>query len=129
VQAFCYIADRHSPRELIMSGEYKTHIAAILKAAERIEESTRGMTKATFARDEAAVAGVREELSRIGRAVGDLSEKIRRRYPEIGWEAVARVGRSDGEPVLDGAALWDYARQDVPAFVKPVRQILFDITD
>ena len=49
VQAFCYIADRHSPRELIMSGEYKTHIAAILKAAERIEESTRGMTKATFA--------------------------------------------------------------------------------
>jgi uncharacterized protein with HEPN domain len=112
-----------------MSGEYKTHIVGILKAAERIEESTRGLTKDAFLRDEAAVAGVREELSRIGRAVGELPGKIRRRYPEIGWEAMARVGRSVGEPVLDGTALWDHARQNVPDFVKPVRQILFDITD
>ena len=112
-----------------MSGEYKTHIAGILKAAERIEKSTRGVTKDTFIRDGAAVTGLREELSRIGRAVGELPEKIRRRYPEIGWEAMARLGRSEGEPVPDGAALWDHAREDVPALVRPVRRILFDITD
>jgi uncharacterized protein with HEPN domain len=106
-----------------MTPGYKTQIADILKATARIEERTRGLSREGFLRDRAAVTAVEEALSRIGAAVGDLPEKIRRRYPGIDWAAWSGIG-SPGRDTL-----WDLAAQRVPALGEQVNRILFDITD
>lgn len=106
-----------------MTPGYKTQIADILKATARIEEKTKGLTRENFLRDRAAVSAVEADLSRIGKAVGDLPEKIRHRYPGIDWAAwtgIVSLGRD---------TLWDLVAQRVPAFGEQVKRILFDITD
>ena len=106
-----------------MTAGYKTQIADILKAAARIEERTRGLSRENFLFDRAAVRAVEEDLSRIGKAVGDLPEKIRQRYPAIDWAAWSGIA----SPRRD--ALWDLAAQRVPAFGVQVNRIFLDITD
>ena len=106
-----------------MTAGYKTQIADILKAAARIEAKTKGLSRENFLCDRAAVSAVEEDLSRIGKAVGVLPEKIRQRYPGIDWAAWSGIG----SPGRD--ALWHRVAQGVPAFGKQVNRILLDITD
>lgn len=106
-----------------MTAGYKTQIADILKAAARIEERTRGLTRENFLLDPAAVSAAEEDLSRIRKAVGDLPEKIRKRYPGIDWAAWSGIG-SPGRDTL-----WDLVVQRVPAFGEQVNRIFLDITD
>ena len=106
-----------------MTPGYKTQIADILKAAARIEEKTKGLSRDNFLRDRAAVSAVEEDLSRIGKAVRDLPEKIRQRYLWIDWAAWS------GSVSLERDTLWDLVAQRVPAFGEQVKRILFDITD
>jgi len=106
-----------------MTAGYKTQIANILKAAARIDEKTRGLSRENFLRDRDAVCAVEEDISRIGKAVGDLPEKIRQRYPGIDWAAWSGIV-SPGRDTL-----WGLAAQAVPAFVRQVNRILLDITD
>ena len=106
-----------------MTAGYKTQIADILKAAARIEAKTKGLSRENFLCDRAAVSAVEEDLSRIGKAVGVLPEKIRKRYPGIDWAAWSGIG-SPGRDIL-----WDLVAQRVPAFGKQVNRILLDITD
>ncbi len=103
--------------------EYKRHIAEILKAAERIEKSSRGLGREDFLGDRARVAAVGDDLASIGRSVGSLPEKIRRRYPAIDWNAWA------GAAEVSDDGLWDAATRRVPAFGRQVGLILLDITD
>ncbi len=105
------------------AGEYKFQIAEILKAAARIGESIRGITREDFLGDSNRLAGARDEIARIGRAVDRLPEMIRRRYPAIDWGDWA----ADVLPGDD--TLWDSAKRQVPAFAEQVNRILFDITD
>ncbi len=105
------------------TAEYKLHIAEILKAAARIEEHTRGLSREDFPADRARVAAVGDDLVRIGRAVGSLPEKICRRYPAIDW------GAWTGRAEASGDSLWDAATRHVPAFGRQVSLILLDITD
>jgi uncharacterized protein with HEPN domain len=105
------------------TAEYKLHIAEILKAATRIEEHTRGLSREDFPADRARVAAVGDDLVRIGRAVERIPDNIRRRYPAIDWEAwPAAAGAGD-------AVLWDAATRHVPAFGRQVSLMLLDITD
>lgn len=106
-----------------MTAGYKTQIADILKAVARIEEKTKGFSRENFLRDRASVSAVEENLSRIGKAVGVLPEKIRQRYPGIDWAAWSGIG-SPGRDTL-----WDLVAQRVPDFGKQVNRILLDITD
>lgn len=106
-----------------MTAGYKTQIADILKAAARIEERTRGLSRENILLDHAAVCAVEEDLSRIGKAVGDLPEKIRQRYPAIDWAAWSGIV-SPGRDTL-----WDLATQRIPAFGEQVKRIFLDITD
>ena len=103
--------------------EYKRCIAEILRAAARIEEMTRGLSRQDFLADRARVAGASDELVRIGRAVSGLPRKIRQRYPSIDWNAWP-AGTISGDD-----ALWAAATRQVPAFAGQVNRILFDITD
>jgi uncharacterized protein with HEPN domain len=106
-----------------MMAGYKTQIADILKAAARIDKKTRGLSRENFMLDRAAVSAVEENLSRIGKAVGDLPATIRQRYPRIDWAAwsgIVSPGRDK---------LWDLVAQAVPAFARQVNRILLDITD
>ncbi len=103
--------------------EYKRHIAEILKAAKRIEETTQGLSREDFLRDRARVAAAGDDLASIGRAVGSLPEKIRTRYPAIDWNAWRADAGAGHE------ALWSAAVQRLPAFAGQVNLILLDITD
>jgi len=103
--------------------EYKRHIAEILKAAARIEERTRGLSREDFLRDRALTAATVEDLARIGLAVDRLPGKIRQRYPAIDWNAWQGVAKTPE------GALWDAATRHVPAFAGQVNLILLDITD
>ena len=107
----------------MFSLEYKRCIAEILKAAARIEEMTRGLSRQDFLADRALVAATMDQLARIGRAAERLPVTIRRRYPAIEWSAWL----ADALPGDD--ALWGVATQQVPAFAGQVNRILFDITD
>lgn len=102
---------------------YKLHIAEILRAAERIGKRSRGVSREDFLGDRALVAAAVEDLASIGRSVGSLPEKIRRRYPAIDWNAWP------GMAGVSGDSLWDAATRFVPAFARQVNLILLDITD
>jgi len=106
-----------------MTQGYKDWIADILKASSRIEERAIGLTRDAFLRDRTARDALEEDLFRIGKAIEMLPGKIKKRYPDVDWEAMSR-----NSPIEDGD-LWDVARSRVPAFGKRVQLILFDITD
>ena len=106
-----------------MTAGYKTQIADILKAAARIEEKTKGLSRENFLRDRAAVSAAEEDLSRIGKAVGGLPEKIRQRYPGIDWASWSGIVSPGGD------TLWSVVKQQLPAFARQVNRILLDITD
>jgi len=103
--------------------EYKRHIAEILKAAERIEKSSRGLGREDFLGDRARVAAAGDDLASIGRSVQNLSGKIRRRYPAIDWDAWPGMAEASGD------GLWDAVTRGVPALGRQVGLILLDITD
>ena len=107
----------------MISLEYKRCIAEILRAAARIEENTRGLSRQDFLANRARVAGTSGELVRIGRAVSELPRNIRQRYPAVDWNAWPE-GTIAGDD-----ALWAVATRRVPAFAGQVNRILFDITD
>ena len=106
-----------------MTQGYKDWIADILKASSRIEEKARGLTRDAFLRDRTARDALEEDLFRIGKAIEMLPGKIKKRYPDIDWEAMSRNAPTEDDD------LWDVARSQVPAFGKQVQLILFDITD
>jgi len=67
----------------------KLFLQDILNSIIKIEKYIKFMTLNDFKNDEKIIDAVLRNLEIIGEAVKNLSNKIKKNYPEINWKAIA----------------------------------------
>jgi len=97
--------------------------------AGRIQELCEACTLPDLLKDWKLTAAFEREMQVLGEAVKRLPADLVARYPQIPWREIAgtRDRISHGYDETDYNILWDAAKNDVPALVATVRQMLADL--
>ncbi len=67
----------------------QVYINDIKDALKRIEEYTKGMTFATFEKNQMLVDAVIRNLAIIGEAVKNLPQDVKKEFPAVEWKKIA----------------------------------------
>jgi len=105
------------------------YLRHILEAIENIERSCSGVLKGNFKKNRDLQDATIRRLEVIGEAVKNLSEKIKKKYPEVEWKKI--VGTRD---ILihvyfsvDMDIIWNIVREDIPNLKKGIEKILKEV--
>ena len=103
----------------------------ILEAIERIEEYTEDMDYKDFKNDRKTVDAVLRNLEVIGEAVKNLSEDIKKRYPEIGWRRIAgmRDRLIHGYFGVNLQIIWETIQKRIPELKAQISSILEEVKE
>lgn len=98
----------------------------ILDAILKIEEYTNGVEYNKFIQDTLIQDGVIRQIEIIGEAAKNLSDNIRKKYPDIPWKDIAgmRDKLIHGYFGVDKDAVWDTAKKDIPILRQNLEKIL-----
>jgi len=107
----------------------KVTLRQIVEHAGRIQELGAVYTLPELLKDWKLTAAFEREMQVLGEAVKRLPAEMTAPHPEIPWRQIAgtRDRISHGYDETDHAILWDAAKNDVPALIATVRQILADL--
>ena len=103
----------------------------ILEAIERIEEYTEDMDYKDFKNDRKTVDAVLRNLEVIGEAVKNLSEDIKKRYPEIEWRRIAgmRDRLIHGYFGVNLQIIWETIQKRIPELKAQISSILEEVKE
>jgi uncharacterized protein with HEPN domain len=105
------------------------YLEDILKAIEKIERFTRGLSKEEFLSNELVVDAIIRNLEVIGEATKKLPEELKNRHSNLPWKEIA--GMRDvlihGYFGVDLETVWDTVKEDLPALKKEIWVILEDL--
>lgn len=98
--------------------DIKLYIADIITAAGKIEEYTKDLEFAQFAKDSKTADAVVRNLSIIGEAVKNIPDTVKEKHPEIPWEEVAGMRNKVIHEYfgVDEEILWKTIKDDLPVF-------------
>ena len=101
-------------------------LADILNNTELIMRFVAGITIEEFHQDEMRKLAVEKGIERIGEAMKNISEDIRKRYPNVDWSGYPRMRdrTTHGYWSVDYNIIWDTATHEIPDLRKQVMQIL-----
>lgn len=95
---------------------------------ERIQKSTNKITKNNFENDEDLQDSCLRRIEVIGEAVKNISNSLKKKYPEIEWAKIA--GTRDiiihAYFSVDLDLVWDIIKRDIPLLKKQITKILKD---
>jgi len=98
----------------------------ILDSIDAITSYLKGVSKSDLEKDRLKQSAVIRELEVIGEAVKNISESIKKEYPNIQWKQI--VGMRDklihhyfG---VDLDTIWETIEKDIPNLEKCIKQIL-----
>jgi uncharacterized protein with HEPN domain len=106
--------------------DWRLRIEDILEAAGRVARYVEGKDLAAFESDELTLDGVSRCFGIIGEAVKNIPDEVLTAHPEIPW-AEMRAMRNIVVHEYFGVTnetLWNTAREDLPAIVGPLRNLL-----
>ena len=113
-----------------MPREYKLFLSDILKATNKVQTFTEGLTFEEFSEDELIIDAVVRNLEIIGEAVKRVPESITSKRPDVEWKKIA--GLRDilihAYFGLDMEIIWDLIRNEVPLLQRVVNEIFVGLS-
>ena len=106
--------------------DWRLRVEDILEAATRAQRYVAGMDLAAFVADDRTLDAVSRCFGIIGEAVAHVPKDVVAAHPEIPW-AEMRAMRNIVVHEYFGVTsetLWKTAREDLPAIIEPLRQLL-----
>ncbi len=105
------------------------YLRHVLDAISKIAEYLHGIDEHNFRRNTLIQDGVIRQLEIIGEAVKKLSSELRDRHPHIPWKDVAGMRDKLIHDYfgVDLEAVWESAKEDVPALRDEVKRILKEL--
>ena len=106
-------------RDVLLLGE-------ILDAAERLLKLVEGRSLNDITEDELRGDAMLWNFTVLGEATGQLSEELRAAHADVGWQRPVQLRNRivHGYWSIDLEILVSTARNDLPAFVRAVRQVI-----
>jgi uncharacterized protein with HEPN domain len=103
--------------------EYFLHILA---ETAYILESSQGLDKATFLRDETLKRAYVRSIEVVGEAIKQIPDTLRQKYPAIEWRAIAgmRDRLIHGYFGVDYDIVWDVIINKIPALDTEIKHII-----
>ncbi len=107
---------KREDRELIMD---------MLIACEKIIKYTKGLSYEDFRRNDMVIDAVVRNIEILGEASKNVSEELRRRYPEVEWREISRTR----DKIIhfyfgvDLSIIWDIITVDIPSLRKKLEDI------
>jgi uncharacterized protein with HEPN domain len=107
----------------------KITLRQILEHARRVQELSTTRTLPEVLADWKLAAAFEREMEILGEGVKRLPSDLVARYPQIPWKQIAgtRDRISHGYDETDYDVLWDAAKNDVPALIVTLEQMLGDL--
>ncbi len=102
----------------------------IIDATRKIDNYTTGMNFEKFRADEKTFDAVLRNLEVIGEAVKNIPEEIKKKYPDVEWQAAAGMrDRLIHEYFgVSVRIVWETVTHDLPSFKPSIEKILQDFT-
>ena len=100
----------------------------ILNSIKNIEDFSRGLDKEGFINDKLKQSAIIRQIEVIGEAVKNISDKTKKKHPEIEWRKIAGTrdifSHAYFEITLD--RVWDILETDLPKLKKDISKIKID---
>ena len=108
-----------------MKRNIKLYLADIKSAIRKIENYTRGLSFAAFAKDEKTIDAVITNLSVIGEAAKHIPKEILAKHPDIPWREIIGMRNKVIHEYfgVDEEILWKTIKEDMPELKKRIRKI------
>jgi uncharacterized protein with HEPN domain len=88
---------------------YKMFVEDMLKAMDKIERYTKGLSYETFAKNDVLVDEVIGNLEIIGEAAENIPEDVREKYPDTPWKKMIEL-----KNVSDLSIIWEIVTKTLP---------------
>ena len=109
----------------------KVYLIDILNNIELIERFVGNKTKSQLKKDIKTIYGILRALEIIGEAAKQVSQNIKRKYPEIPWREMAgtRDKLIHHYFGIDFDIIWDIVKKDLPDLKEKIKKILKNLNN
>jgi len=113
-----------------MSRDYRLFLEDIVESSIKILRYVNRMTFEQFIGDEKTYDAVLRNLEIIGEAVKNVSDEIRRTYPEVEWKKIAGLRDIVAHEYfgVDETIVWDIIQNKLPALREQIGNILQNLS-
>lgn len=109
-----------------MSRDESLYLADIHESCEKVLRFTKGMNYKDFVHDELHFDAVLRNLEIIGEAVKNMSEEMRKKYPNVKWRKIAGFRDIVAHEYfgINDETVWDIVENEIPALLENVKSML-----
>ena len=104
----------------------REYLRDILTACENILNYKEGYTFEMFASDTKTQDAIIRNIEIIGEAVKNISETLKKKYPNIEWKEIAKTRDKLIHSYfgVDLEVVWDIANVDIPRLMEKIKEII-----
>lgn len=97
----------------------------MLIACEKIMRYTKDLSYEDFRRKDIVIDAVVRNIEIIGEASKNISEGLKKKYPEVGWREISRTrDKINFYFGVDLSIVWDIITVDIPALKERLKRII-----
>jgi uncharacterized protein with HEPN domain len=106
--------------------DWRLRVRDILRAAERIQSYTSGLSQERFAADDKTLEAVSFAFIVIGEAASHVPQEVCERAGGVPWAKMRGMRNVVAHEYfgIDPEVVWETATRDIPSIVEPLKRLL-----